>query len=282
MAKKDYPGLVIVPPSDRTILRRRVLRLSLLLIPVIWITWTLIGSPPVSQKERDCQDATTEDTPGNPAVECGASHQETATLETREKDTPLTHVSQTAENPAERQHSIPSPTPENHRPSPEPRSQEDPTPKPSAVKDPPPDRTGTPSRNEKAALRPPAKKSTSVLTPDAQLAEQGDAFAQYRLGKYYAKHRGRETPESISWYRKASTGLRRLAEAGNGQAMYVLGIMYAYGRGVARNTDEARHWLSLAVRQNVTEAQMVLASLEVKQTGSHQRKDRGPTHTAVP
>jgi TPR repeat protein len=120
------------------------------------------------------------------------------------------------------------------------------------------------------------------LTPDAQLAEQGDAFAQYRLGKYYAKHRGRETPESISWYRKASTGLRRLAEAGNGQAMYVLGIMYAYGRGVARNTDEARHWLSLAVRQNVTEAQMVLASLEVKQTGSHQRKDRGPTHTAVP
>lgn len=241
-----------------------------------------MGSPPVSHDDRDCQDTTSKDTPGDLAEECGQSHQETAAVETLEEDITITHVSQ-AENLTESQRLIPSPTPENHRPSPESMSQEDPTPQPSATKDPPPpDPTETASKNEKTASRAPAKKSTSVPTPDAHLAEQGDAFAQYRLGKYYAKQRGREAPESISWYKKASTGLRRLAEAGNGQAMYVLGVMYAYGRGVARNTEEARHWLSQAVRQNVTAAQPVLTGLEAKQTVGHQLKDRRPAHTAVP
>jgi TPR repeat protein len=109
------------------------------------------------------------------------------------------------------------------------------------------------------------------------LAEQGDAFAQYRLGKYYAKQKGRQAPESISWYQKASPGLRRLAEAGNGQAMYVLGVMYAYGRGVTRNTEEARHWLSQAVRHNVTAARPVLDGLEAREAVDRKAKNRGPS-----
>jgi uncharacterized protein len=281
MAKKDYPGLVIVPPSDRTILRRRVVRWSLFLIPAIWIASTVMVWPPASNDDTDCQDTTGEDTPGDPAEECGQSHRPTATVETREDDFKLTHVSQ-AEDLTESQHSIPSPNPENHRLSPEPTSPEDPTPKPSTTENPPADRTGMGSNNEKSAARAPSRKSASNPTPDAQLAEQGDAFAQYRLGKYYAKQKGRQAPESISWYKKASTGLRRLAEAGNGQAMYVLGVMYAYGRGVARNTEEAHHWLSQAVRHNITAAQPVLASLEAKQTVDHQPKDRRPAHTAAP
>ena len=280
MAKKDYPGLVIVPPSDRTILRRRLLRWSLFLILALWITWTVMGSPTASQDDTDCQDTTSKDSLGDPTEECSQSHPETATVETREEDFGLTHVSQ-AEHQAESRHSIPSHPPESHRLSPEPTSHEDPTPKPSTTENHPADRRETGSNNEKSAARAPTRKSTSNPPPDAQLAEQGDAFAQYRLGKYYAKQKGRQAPESISWYKKASTGLRRMAEAGNGQAMYVLGVMYAYGRGVTRNTEEARHWLSQAVRHNVAAAQPVLAGLEAKQTVDHKAKDRGPTHTSA-
>ena len=278
MAKKDYPGLVIVPPSDRTILRRRLLRWSLVLIPTLWIAWTVIGSPPASQDDSACQDATSKDTPGNPTEECGQSHPEAARIESREEDFSLTPVSQPAHQ-AEPQQPRSSPPPENHPLSPEPTSHEDQPPKPSATEPHPADRTETGSNNEKTPARAPAKKSPSNPNPDAQLAEQGDAFAQYRLGKYYAKQKGRQAPESISWYKKASTGLRRMAEAGNGQAMYVLGVMYAYGRGVTRNTKEARHWLSQAVRHHVTAAQPVLDGLEAKEAVEHKAKNRGPAHT---
>jgi TPR repeat protein len=160
------------------------------------------------------------------------------------------------------------------------KSHENPTTKPSITADPPTNRTGTSSNDEKLAARVPPTKPTSHPTPDARLAEQGDAFAQYRLGKYYAKHNGQEAPESISWYKKASKGLRRLAEAGNGQAMYVLGVMYAYGRGAARNTEEARRWLTQAVEQNVRAAHPVLAKLEAKQTADPKPKDKRPPQSA--
>ncbi|MBX3319326.1 MAG: SEL1-like repeat protein [Nitrospira sp.] len=278
MAKKDYPGLVIVPPSDRTILRRRLLRWSLVLIPALWIAWTVIGSPPTSQDESACQDTTNKDIPGNQTEECGPSRPEAATIDSREEGLRPTPVSQ-LEHLAESQQSIPSP-PENPPLSPEPTSHEDQTPKPSITAPRPADRAETGSINEKTPARAPAKKSPSNPNPDAQLAERGDAFAQYRLGKYYAKQKGHQAPESISWYKKASTGLRRLAEAGNGQAMYVLGVMYAYGRGVTRNTQEARHWLSQAVRHNVTAARPVLNGLEAKEAVDHKAKNRGSALTS--
>jgi TPR repeat protein len=121
-----------------------------------------------------------------------------------------------------------------------------------------------PSGNEKSTSRLSTSKLTQDRDIDAHLAEQGDAFAQYRLGRYYAHRDGRQTPESVSWYKKASPGLHRLAETGNGQAMYVLGVMHAYGRGVTRSTDEARRWLTLAVEHKITAAQPVLAKLAVQ------------------
>lgn len=97
---------------------------------------------------------------------------------------------------------------------------------------------------------------------DIRLAEAGDAFAQYRLGRFYAQQGGSQIPEAVKWYKKASNGLRHLAEAGNGQAMYILGVMYAYGRGVKKDVEQARHWLSQAVSHKITAARPILASLE--------------------
>jgi TPR repeat protein len=139
----------------------------------------------------------------------------------------------------------------------------DSTPKSSELVNHPIDHNIAPSGNEKSTSRLSTSKPAQDLDIDARLAEQGDAFAQYRLGRYYAQRDGRQTPESISWYKKASPGLHRLAETGNGQAMYVLGVMYAYGRGVTRSTDEARRWLTRAVEHKITAAQPVLAKLAV-------------------
>ena len=107
---------------------------------------------------------------------------------------------------------------------------------------------------------PPVTSHTPVQdNPDILLAEQGDAFAQYRLGRFYAQQNGSHSPESVNWYMKASDGLRRLASAGNGKAMYVLGVMYAFGRGVVQNKEEARSWLTQAVAHQVPAAGPVLA-----------------------
>jgi uncharacterized protein len=106
-----------------------------------------------------------------------------------------------------------------------------------------------------------SEKSVANPDGDTHLAEQGDPFAQYRLGRRFAQQEGRQAPESISWYKKAFTGLHRHAEAGNGQAMYVLGVMYAYGRGVEKDISQARRWLTRAVDQKIMAAQPVLASL---------------------
>jgi TPR repeat protein len=103
------------------------------------------------------------------------------------------------------------------------------------------------------------------------LAEQGDAFAQYRLGRFYAKQGGPQGPESERWYEHALNGLQRLAEAGNGEAMHVLGVMYAFGRGVKKDTEQARRWLTQAATHEVIAARQVLASLE-----KHQPAARDP------
>ena len=104
--------------------------------------------------------------------------------------------------------------------------------------------------------------------PDIRLAEQGDAFAQYRLGRFYAKQDGLEALESVHWYRKAFDGLRRLAEDGNGEAMHVLGVMYAFGRGVPKDKDQARRWLTQATEHEVPAARHVLVSLGNRPTAT--------------
>jgi TPR repeat protein len=72
----------------------------------------------------------------------------------------------------------------------------------------------------------------------------------------------------VHWYRKAFDGLRRLAEYGNGEAMHVLGVMYAFGRGVPKDTDQARRWLTQATEHEVTAARHVLVSLGNRPTAT--------------
>jgi uncharacterized protein len=319
MAKKGYPGLVLVPPSDRTILRRRLLLCALFIIALVWGASTLGLWPPASNDNVHCQPGVGQKESNSSSENCGQAQSVTEPLPNQNAfsltpvsqaeglgesqnpppllgpDQHTTHSNHNQDSPpkspepadrptdhsvvppsnektaASRQASKPAQNQENDvrladRPTPRHHQSQNSTPKSPELVNRPIDHIIAPSDNEKSTSSLSTSKPAQDLDIDARLAEQGDAFAQYRLGRYYAQHGGRQTPESVSWYKKASPGLHRLAETGNGQAMYVLGVMYAYGRGVPRSTDEARRWLTRAVEHKITAAQPVLAKLEVSRS----------------
>lgn len=118
-----------------------------------------------------------------------------------------------------------------------------------------------------------------------ELAEKGDATAQFRLGLIY--YGGQATPrnyvEALSWFKKAARQgnpfsqynvgymtergegtprdyveaakyYRQAAEQGNQAAQYSLGYLYEKGQGVAQDEVQALMWYNLASIQGETKA----------------------------
>ncbi|MEE2933713.1 MAG: tetratricopeptide repeat protein, partial [Pseudomonadota bacterium] len=81
-------------------------------------------------------------------------------------------------------------------------------------------------------------------------AEQGDAFAQFRLGMMYDQGRGvpQDDKTAVKWYRLA-------AEQGDASAQYNLGLMYRDGYGVPQDDKIAVKWFRLAAEQGDASAQ---------------------------
>lgn len=84
-------------------------------------------------------------------------------------------------------------------------------------------------------------------------AEQGDAKAQYELGKAYFVGVGiiKNYSESVKWYRKA-------ADQGHPQAESSLGTMYYQGLGVPKDSFEAVKWWRKAADHHDADAQAQL------------------------
>ncbi len=268
MAKKGYPGLVLVPPSDRTILRRRLLRWALFIIALIWCVSTLPVWPPASDDRANCQPGVGQNSSDSSAESCDLP-QPVTEPPPNQSEFSLTPVSQ-AEGLSEYQNLPPSPSDPNRL-----ATQNDRAPDLQPKSSRPIDRLSARNVAPSGASSLSATKPTPNHEVDVRLAEQGDAFAQYRLGRFYAQQNGKQAPESVRWYKKSSEGLRRLVETGNGQAMYVLGVMYAYGRGVTRDREQARRWLTQAVEHKIMAAQPVLASLENQKSGSSNQPTSG-------
>jgi len=95
-----------------------------------------------------------------------------------------------------------------------------------------------------------------------ELAEQGDAGAQYNLGFMYEKGQGvtRDYAEAMRWYRKA-------ADQGDAGAQYNLGLMYDKGQGVAQDFAEAVRWYRKAADQGYAGAQAILGLMYGKGQG---------------
>ena len=89
-----------------------------------------------------------------------------------------------------------------------------------------------------------------------EAAEQGDATAQYRLGRIY--HFGKGMPkdyaEAMRWYSKA-------AEQGYAIAQYNVGLMHAAGQGVPVDYAESVKWFRKAAEQGNADAQSILSGM---------------------
>ena len=89
-----------------------------------------------------------------------------------------------------------------------------------------------------------------------ELAEQGNADAQYALGLCYGVGAGveKDAVESVKWVRKA-------AEQGNANAQFVLGCCYEIGEGVEKDAVEAVKWYSKAAEQGNANAKEKLTKV---------------------
>ena len=85
------------------------------------------------------------------------------------------------------------------------------------------------------------------------LAEQGDASAQYNLGKMYRFGQGvpQDYGKAVEWYRKA-------AEQDHAQAQFNLGVVYYFDRGVPQDYTKAAEWFRKAAEQGQVDAQFTL------------------------
>lgn len=83
-----------------------------------------------------------------------------------------------------------------------------------------------------------------------QLAEQGNADAQFHVGLMYAKGQGiaKDEKQAVDWFRQA-------AEQGHREAQTKLGYMYATGKGVAHSYVSAIYWCYQAAKQGDATAQ---------------------------
>ena len=88
------------------------------------------------------------------------------------------------------------------------------------------------------------------------LARNGNAEAQYRLGRLYENGLGTEQNPiiAVQWYRQA-------AAHGHASAQYNLGIMSAQGRGMPRDDTNAASYFLEAANQGHAKAQYHLGIL---------------------
>lgn len=89
-------------------------------------------------------------------------------------------------------------------------------------------------------------------------AEQGNERALFALGRIYANGIDEVTPD----YFKAFEYYLMSAKKGLSVAQYRTGVSYLYGKGVARNTEEAKKWLELAAKQHHRMAEIMLDAMD--------------------
>lgn len=90
------------------------------------------------------------------------------------------------------------------------------------------------------------KRSFDAFQYLLELAEAGNAEAQYELGGFY--HWGRITAADFT---KARTWYERAAKQGNVDAMLGLAVIYGHGQGVPQDKAASFRWLVLASGQHL-------------------------------
>ena len=94
------------------------------------------------------------------------------------------------------------------------------------------------------------------------LAEQGSAWAQYRMGLIYSKGKGvpQDFAKALKWYHKA-------AAQGDADAQFNIGSMYDEGKGVQQAYVETVKWYRMAAEQGHVKAQYKLGRMYYEDRG---------------
>src|SRR5271157_5351904 len=89
------------------------------------------------------------------------------------------------------------------------------------------------------------------------LADEGDAKAEFHLGRMYALGQGvgQDPGQAVAWYRRA-------AQHGNAEAEFVLGVMFLDRSGAPQ--EEALVWLRKAAEKGLFNAQFRLGMIYAK------------------
>lgn len=97
------------------------------------------------------------------------------------------------------------------------------------------------------------KEYAEAVSLFEKAAEQGNAEAQYSLGKCYYNGEGvgKDFTKAVSWFAKA-------AEQGNASAQLMLGACYSSGDGVSQDAAKSFYWYSKAAGQGNASAQLML------------------------
>lgn len=95
-------------------------------------------------------------------------------------------------------------------------------------------------------------------------AEQGHAKALYETGLCYLEGKGAKV-ESLEWYKKA-------AEQGYAKAQYKVGNAYYSGKGVEKDKTEAFKWFLLAAEQGDSDAQYMVGKCYYNGNGVKENK----------
>ena len=106
------------------------------------------------------------------------------------------------------------------------------------------------------------KRPPALFKKWKTLAEQGDAFAQHKLGHIYRIGKGvaQDYKEAVRWFRRA-------AEKGDRDGRFELGLSYFNGQGVIQDYKEAERFWRLAAEDGHLIAQDSLGVLYAEGKG---------------
>ena len=107
------------------------------------------------------------------------------------------------------------------------------------------------------------KKQMQRVEEWRQGAEQGDAEAQYRFGRYESYN----DEQTVYWLQKA-------AEQGHIKAQFELALAYEKGKGITQDNEKAVYWYRQVAERELTELEIDNAQFELNKDETQENYDK--------
>ena len=99
------------------------------------------------------------------------------------------------------------------------------------------------------------KNANKAMRYYEKAAESGAAEAAMKLASEYTGGKTKDDAKAFKWYKKA-------AENGDASAAFALSHMYAAGKGVSKNEENSKYWLTISAANGFAHAQYLMGGME--------------------